>query len=199
MRRAAVACAALVAAVASAEDLAVDGSCRDGQPHGAYEVRGPDGTARVVGAFARGRRTGTFLFWSSGGARVALLPFDDDALSGTVTLWHAPAGRAGDVRPKLEAVYVRGQPSGEKRSWFPDGRPRAEYRYEQGALAAARAWTEAGKPMSEDEARALAQRDRAADDAYFASLAAFVRAHLPRCAADAPDRVGKDKAAPRAL
>ena len=94
-------------------------------------------------------------------------------------------------------VYVRGQPNGEKRSWHPDGRLRAEYRYERGALVAARAWTEAGKPMSEDEARALAQRDLATDDAHYSSLAAFVRAHLPRCDAGAPDRIGKDKAPQR--
>ena len=149
-------------------------------------------------AVPKGRRTGTFLFWSSGGARIAALPFDDDALSGTVALWHAPAGRTGDARPKLEATYAQGRLAGVKRSWYPDGRLRGEYRYEQGALAAARAWTEAGKPMTEARAHALAQRDLAADDATFASLAAFVRANLPRCAANAPDRAGRDPPAPRA-
>ncbi|MFO1317076.1 MAG: hypothetical protein U1F58_15895 [Burkholderiales bacterium] len=181
LTRIAAAFAALAAAVASAQDLTVDGSCRDGQPHGAYEVRGPAGAVRVVGAFAKGRRTGSFLFWSSGGARVAQLPYDDDVLSGTVALWYAPAGRSGDVRPKLEASYLHGRLSGLKRSWHPDGRLRAEYRYEQGALASARAFAASGKALPEGEARALAQRDLATDDQYYASLDAFVRAHLPHC------------------
>ena len=54
----------------------------------------------VVGAFAQGRMTGTFIFWSAAGARVAVMPFDNDAKSGTVALWYTPpdgrpeAGRA---------------------------------------------------------------------------------------------------------
>lgn len=176
MRRAAVVCVALAASVAAAQELTVEGGCRDGQPHGAYEVKGPGGTVRAVGAFAKGRRTGSFLFWSESGARVAHLPYDDDALSGTVAVWYPPAGRAGDARPKLEASYARGRLAGTKRSWYPDGRLRAEYRYEQGELAAARAYAESGRALPESEARAFAQRDLAADDRYLASLEAFVRA-----------------------
>lgn len=192
MRRAvAAACAALAAAVVSAQDLTVEGGCRDGQPHGAYEVKGPGGTVRAVGAFAKGRRTGSFLFWSESGARIAQLPYDDDVLSGTVALWYPPAGRGGDARPRLEATYSHGRLSGAKRSWHPDGRLRAEYRYEQGSLVSARAFAESGKALPESEARALAQRDLAADDRQYASLEAFVRAHAPRCDAASSDRLEK--------
>jgi hypothetical protein len=95
------------------------------------------------------------------------------------------------VRPKLEAGYSRGRLSGIKRSWYPDGRLRAEYRYEQGALAAARAFAASGKELPESEARALAQRDLAADDREYAALEAFVRAHAPRCDPAASDRLEK--------
>ena len=189
MRKAAAACVALAACAASAQELTVDGSCRDGRPHGAYEVKGPGGTVRAVGAFAKGRRTGTFLFWSGAGARIALLPYDDDALSGTVALWYPPSGRAGDARPRLEAGYSRGRPSGVTRSWFPDGRLRAEYRYADGVLTAARAFTAAGAAMPDADARALAQRDLAADDREVAALEAFVRAHAPRCDPASSDRL----------
>ena len=175
---------------AAAQDLTVEGSCREGQPHGAYELRSPGGQARVVGAFNKGKRAGSFLFWSSRGVRTAQLPYDEGALSGTVALWW-PNGEAGaDPKPKLEAVYAQGLLSGTKRSWYPDGRLRAELRYDRGLLVAARAYSEAGKPLSDAEARTLAASDLDADEQFYASLDAIIRAHLPRCE-PASDRLEK--------
>jgi antitoxin component YwqK of YwqJK toxin-antitoxin module len=190
MRLGAFAVAALFATAASAQNLAVEGSCRDGLAHGAYELKGAGGQVRVVGAFSKGRRTGSFLFWSSAGVRIAQLPYDDDVLSGTLALWYAMPGRGGEPVRKLEAVYARGRLAGLKRSWYPDGRLRAEFRYDRGALASARAFTEAGKTMPDADARAMADRDQRTDDAYFASLDAMVRANLPRCE-PATDRLEK--------
>jgi len=171
----------LLLAPAVAQDLTIEGSCREGQPHGAYELRGPGGQVRVVGAFNRGKRTGSFLFWSSRGARIAQLPYDEGVLSGTVALWWADGNPAGDPKPKLEAVYAQGFLSGIKRSWYPGGRLRAEFRYERGMLVAARANSDAGKPLSDAEARALAASDLELDEKIYASLDAIIRAHLPRC------------------
>jgi antitoxin component YwqK of YwqJK toxin-antitoxin module len=159
----------------------VTGNCRDGQPHGAYELRMPDGTLRVSGAFARGKRTGSFLFWSSAGVRIAHLPYDDDAMSGTVALWYLTGTSKSGPRQKLEAVYAHGRRAGGVRSWYDDGRARAEYRYDQGVLAEARAWNTHGAPLSDDDARALAARDVATDAEYYASLEAIVRDNPPMC------------------
>ena len=122
----------------------VTGNCRDGQPHGAYELRMPDGTLRVTGAFTRGKRTGSFLYWSSSGVRIALLPYDDDVMNGTVALWYSAPGGKSEPRSKLEAVYANGQHAGVARSWYPEGSRRAEFRYDHGILVEARAWTTAG-------------------------------------------------------
>lgn len=183
MRLAAVVALALASqcSFAATPDYVVTGNCRDGQPHGAYELRMPDGTLRVSGAFARGRRTGSFIFWSSGGVRIAHLPYDDDALSGTVALWYSAGGPRSDPRQKLEAVYAHGRRAGGARSWYADGHVRAEYRYDQGVLAEARAWNAQGAPLSDDEARALAARDAATDAEYYASLEAIVRDNPPPC------------------
>jgi len=162
----------------------VTGNCRDGQPHGAYELRMPDGTLRVAGAFARGKRTGTFLFWSSSSVRIALLPYDDDVKSGTVALWYSTAGPKSEPRLKLEAVYANGRQAGGARSWYPDGRPRAEFHYEHGVLTQARAWTAQGAPLPESEARLLAGRDLAADEQLYNELEAIVRDNPPRCDAN---------------
>ena len=166
---------------AAAAGYVVTGHCREGQPHGAYELRMPDGTLRVAGAFARGKRTGSFLFWSSAGVRIAHLPYDDDLLSGTVALWYSAGGPNSEPRQKLEAVYAHGQRAGGGRSWYADGRVRAEYRYDQGVLAEARAWNTHGAPLSDKEARALAARDAATDAEYYASLEAIVRDNPPIC------------------
>lgn len=159
----------------------VTGNCRDGQPHGAYELRMANGTLRVSGAFTRGKRTGSFLYWSSAGVRIAHLPYDDDAISGTVALWYSAGNPKSEPRQKLEAVYARGRHAGGVRTWYADGRVRAEYRYDQGVLVEARAWNTKGAPLSDGEARAMAARDLATDEQLYASLEAIVRANPPQC------------------
>ena len=178
----------VAAAGAGAQDYAIQGNCRDGALHGAYELRGGNGQVRVVGAFSRGKRAGSFLFWSSSGTRIAQLPFDDDILSGTLALWYSPGDRRGEARQKLEAAYVAGKLHGRKRSWYPDGQLRAEYRYDQGALIEARVFTESGKAFDLAEARAQAATDLAMDDRFYATLDEIVRTHRPSCA-PASDRL----------
>jgi len=183
MRLAAVVALALAPQYPCAATAAyvVTGNCRDGQPHGAYELRMPDGTLRVSGAFARGKRTGSFLFWSSAGVRIAHLPYDDDAMSGTVALWYSTGGPTIEPRQKLEAVYAHGRRAGGARSWYADGHVRAEYRYDQGVLAEAHAWNTRGAPLSDVEARALATKDVTTDEQYYATLEAIVRDNPPMC------------------
>jgi len=171
-----------VAAVDAAErPYAVTGGCRDGVPNGAYELRGDDGRLRVAGAYARGRRTGTFVFWSASGDRVAVIPYDDDAKTGTVALWYGPVAPGGAPRRRLESAYAGGALHGVTRSWYADGRPRAEYLYERGVLAEASAWSEAGAALGADDARRGAARDRAAEAAEYAALERLVAEHAPRC------------------
>jgi hypothetical protein len=166
---------------ATMERLVAIGACRDGLPNGAFELRMPDGQMRILGAFAKGQRTGTFLFWASTGARIAVIPYEDDAKVGTVALWHAPASRQGEPRRKQESVYSAGVLHGITRSWRVNGKPRAEYRYERGELAAAQAWSESGAPLPDAAARRLAERDRAADMNLYAAFEEMIAGNLPRC------------------
>ncbi|MEP7183954.1 MAG: hypothetical protein ABI886_17395 [Betaproteobacteria bacterium] len=168
-------------APAAAQSLVAEGSCRDGEPNGAYELRSADGQIRVAGAFARGRRTGTFLFWSSAGARVAAIPYDDDARAGTVALWYLPANGRGEPQRKLEAAYAGDVLHGPTRSWHPNGNPRTDLRYDRGSLVEARAWAEAGAPLAEAIARTQAERDVATDAELYAALEKMVADHRPRC------------------
>jgi len=169
-------------AAAQSGVLSASGACRDGQANGAYEVRMADGRVRVSGAYAKGRRTGTFLFWSANGTRVALVPYDDDARTGTVTLWYAAANGREEPPRRVEAAYASDVLHGLKRSWYANGNPRTELRYENGQLAEARAWSESGAPMPGTEARAVAERDRATDAEFLAGLERFVAENRPPCA-----------------
>jgi antitoxin component YwqK of YwqJK toxin-antitoxin module len=174
-------CAGLGAADALAQRYDVVGQCRSGVPNGAYELRMSDGRLRVAGAFSLGHMTGTFIFWSAGGARLAVLPLDNDTRSGTVALWYtAPDGR-NEAGQRIQVPYVDDRPHGIKRSWYTGGAPRTQVRYEHGALVEARAWTEGGSALPEPEARAMAARDADADEQSYASLVALVRQHLPVC------------------
>lgn len=189
-RLAALVAALLVAApAAAAETFDVRGACRDGEPQGIYELRDARGSLRVLGAFSRGRRTGSFIYWSEKGDRIAHLPYDDGAISGTVALWYAGAGPGREPQQQLEAAYAKGTPNGAKRSWHPNGSARGDYLYERGTLVAAKAWRADGSPLSEDEARAQATLDAADEAKTYAALAAVVDRHLPSCKAMAPARV----------
>ena len=175
------ACACACAVDALAQHYDVVGQCRSGVPNGAYELKLADGRVRVVGALSQGRLTGTFIFWRSGGARLAVVPLDNDERNGTVALWYtAPDGRS-ETGHRLEAPYRDDRLHGVKRSWYADGSPRTELRYDHGRLVAARAWSESGAPLPDAEARRLAERDAQADERTYASLVALVRQHLPVC------------------
>jgi antitoxin component YwqK of YwqJK toxin-antitoxin module len=169
------------AAAAIAENYDVRGSCRDGYVHGVYELRGEGNRLRVQGAFNRGLRTSSFLYWTSTGIRVAHVPYDEGAISGTVAMWYEYARAGREPQQKLEAAYANGERHGITRSWFSNGRPRGEYGYERGVLVAAKAWNALSAPLSADAARAQAARDADEDKRYYASLDAIVDANLPAC------------------
>jgi hypothetical protein len=171
----------LAPAAACGEDFRAVGTCRAGVPNGGYELYDADGALRVAGAFAQGHLTGTFIFWTAGGARLAVLPFDNDAKNGTVALWYAAADAAIESGRRLEAPYVDDRPHGVQRSWHANGRPRAEYRYEQGVLADAHAWTEGGEPLAYAAAVGQATADAEVDAQIYATLLALVRDHRPPC------------------
>jgi antitoxin component YwqK of YwqJK toxin-antitoxin module len=182
--------AAALAAPAAAEPFDVRGACRDGEPQGIYELRETRGALRVLGAFSRGKRTGSFIYWTTAGDRIAHLPYDEGAISGTVALWYPGAAPGREPQQQLEAAYARGVPSGPKRSWHPDGSRRDDYAYERGALVAARAWRANGSVLSDESARAQAARDADDEAKTYATLGAIVDRNLPACsrAPDAPRR-----------
>jgi hypothetical protein len=165
----------------AADSLVGEGACRDGEPNGAYTLRSGDGRLRVAGAFAKGRRTGTFLFWSDRFARIAVVPYDNDRKVGTIAHWYPPPSPGADAPRKSESTYVDDRLHGEKRSWHPNGNPRTDLRYERGVLVAASAWLEAGAPVSDDEARDWAARDLVTDEQFYATLEALVADHHPKC------------------
>ena len=166
---------------AGAQRLEAVGACRDRVPNGAYELYQADGRLRAVGAFALGRRTGTFIFWTGDGARIGVIPYSDDTRNGTIALWYTTRGSGRELRPKSEAPYVDSKPHGVKRSWYRSGRAQLEVRYERGGLREAQAWTEAGSPLADADARALAARELSEDEALYAALDALVEDHRPRC------------------
>ncbi len=168
-------------AVAPGQGYVAAGACRAGVPNGAYELRSSDGHLRVAGAFAQGRMTGTFIFWTAAGARLAVLPFDNDARNGTVSLWYAAPDAAVEAGRRLEAPYVGDLPHGIQRSWYPGGGLKGENRYEYGVLVSTRGWNRAGEPLTDAAARSQAVSEAEADERVYATLRALVRANRPPC------------------
>ena len=175
-----VLCAASGVAAAAAPGWIVDATCRDGQPHGHYELRNADGALRVAGAFHYGKRTGSFIFWNDRGARIAHIPYDDGVRNGTLATWYDRKSGAEPPR-RFESAWRRGTRDGLTRTWYADGHHRSETEYVRGRLVSSTGWSDAGARLTERGARELADRDAASADALYAELEALVKRHLPRC------------------
>jgi antitoxin component YwqK of YwqJK toxin-antitoxin module len=167
-------------AASAAGRFEVVGACRDGVPNGAYELRMSDGRLRAAGAFALGKKTGTFIFWAASGGRIAVVPYDEDLKTGTVARWYTNAS-GGESGRRLEAPFSENLLHGIERSWHPNGVERSERRYEHGTLVSASAWDKRGTPLPQAQAMRLAAQDQAADERFLAELDASVQAHRPRC------------------
>jgi hypothetical protein len=173
----------VVAGVVSAQPPTwiVDGGCRDGQPHGRYELRAGNGELRVVGAFNHGKRTGSFIFWTASGSRVAHIPYDDDLRNGTLATWYEARTARAEPARRFESMWRQGARDGLTRTWYADGHRRSETDYERGRQVTSAGWTDTGIRLQERAARDIAERDAATADAYNAELEALVRTHLPHC------------------
>jgi len=180
-----VVAALLAVSESDAQTFAVQGACRDGVPHGAWQLTDASGHLRVLGAFSRGRRTGSFIFWDANGARIAHLPYEEDAKNGTLALWYA-RGSGVEGPQRLEAVYAAGRLNGVVRAWDSSGRLRGEYRYAAGTLAEAKAWDPRGRELAEQEARAQAAKDASVNESYLQTLEALVARHARSCGAPPP-------------
>jgi hypothetical protein len=174
-------CVAAGAATAQSPEWQVDGTCRDGQPHGRYELRSANGTLRVTGAFNHGKRTGSFIFWSASGARVAHIPYDEDVRNGTLATWYEPRDAATEPLRRVESMWRHGERDGLTRSWHSDGHRRTQAQYEHGRAVTAAGWLNTGTRLSERQARDLALRDAAGADREYAELETLLQEHLPHC------------------
>jgi hypothetical protein len=182
--------ALLVVPQAGAQSLTVQGACRDGVAHGAWQLTDTKGRLRVLGAFNRGKRTGSFIYWNASGVRIAHMPYEEDARNGTLALWYQTPTKGLDAQQRLEAVYTAGQLNGFVRIWNPDGWVRGEYLYAGGQLAAAKAWDARGRELSEPQARSQAEKDVAAHESYQDTLEALVARHASTCGPAAPPKPG---------
>ena len=94
------------------------GDCHERQPHGPYRLQLVDGPVLVTGSFAEGKKEGVFTFFSTGGTKVAEIPYSGDVKNGTILRWYSEfAYREAAGRPKLEAEYTNDAANGHKRSW----------------------------------------------------------------------------------
>jgi hypothetical protein len=166
---------------AAAQALVVQGGCRDGQPHGAWQLADATGRIRVLGAFNRGKRTGSFIHWNEEGVRIAHLPYEEDARNGTLALWYPSAAKGGDAQQRLEAIYAAGKLNGTVRIWTPGGRLRGEYRYAAGDLVEAAAWDARGHALPPQQARAQAEEDVARSENDQRALEQVVERHAQGC------------------
>jgi hypothetical protein len=159
----------------------VDGNCRDGTPHGRYELRTGSGELRVAGAFNHGRRTGSFIFWMASGSRVAHIPYDDDVRNGTLATWYEARAAGAEPARRDESTWRRGVREGLTRTWYRDGHRQTEAEFEHGIVVTSAGWADAGARLSDRAARDAAERAAAAAEQRYVELEALVRTYVPHC------------------
>jgi antitoxin component YwqK of YwqJK toxin-antitoxin module len=162
------------------------GDCRDGIRHGSYELQVIDGPVVATGSFVDGKKHGVFTFYSTGGTKLAEIPYSNDAKSGTIRLWYSElAFPEAAGRPKLEVEYKLDLADGLKRSWWPSGAKRSSELFRDGSLLQAEAWDEAGASLSRSESEQRSRNSSRADADYFRILESEIDAHPPACAGPA--------------
>jgi antitoxin component YwqK of YwqJK toxin-antitoxin module len=158
------------------------GDCQDGIRHGSYKLQVVDGPVVATGSFVDGRKHGVFTFYSTGGTKLAEIPYSNDAKSGTIRLWYsefAYPGAAGTL--KLEVEYTSNHADGRRRSWWPSGAKRSTELFRDGSLIQAEAWDEAGARLSRSQAEYLSRDSAQADAKYYRILESEIDAYLPAC------------------
>jgi hypothetical protein len=138
------------------------GNCRDGLPHGNYELRDAKGK-RARGRCLQSRQAHGQLHLLVERGRAHRAPaVREDALSGTLALWYSGKSTREPQR-KLEAVVLARQAQRRQALVVPERRLRAEYRYDDVNVAPGfgRETEFSGRRMRDADARALALRDAA--------------------------------------
>ena len=159
------------------------GECRDAVRHGSYKLQVIDGPVIATGSFVDGRKHGVFTFYSTGGTKLAEIPYSNDAKSGTIRLWYgefAYPDAAG--RLKLEAEYTRNLANGVKQSWWPSGAKRSTELYRDGSAVQVEAWDEAGASLSRSQSEELSRDSAQADADYYRILESEIDSYPPPCA-----------------
>ena len=126
-----------------------------------------------------GRRVGVWSIYTSSGVRVHEITYSHGVVHGIERMWYSLPEAPG--RLKAENHFERGQLNGSKRSWFANGRKRAEFLYEAGELVEARAWYPGGNELSRSDAETRARRDLEFDRQLYESLETFIAEHRPTC------------------
>ena len=159
------------------------GQCQDGIRDGWYKLQVVGGPVVATGSFVDGTKHGVFTFYSTGGTKLAEIPYSNDAKTGTIRLWYSEfAYPEATGRLKLEAECTSNLLDGRKRTWWPSGAKRSSELFRNGSLVEAEAWDEAGRSMSRSQADQLSRDSAEADAKYYRILESEVDAYPPACA-----------------
>ncbi len=177
-----------VAAGAGAQQLEAVGACRDGVPNGAYELFQADGR------LARGRRIRAgqedrdlhLLDRRRGAHRRHTLQRRRAQRHDRAVVYDSR--QRARAAAEVGSALCRWQAARDQALLVPERQAELEARYERGSLGA-KAWTEAGLPLADADARAgWPRRSSQRTRPVYATLDALVRDHRPHCDLRAPGR-----------
>lgn len=145
---------------------------------GPFTITTKGGKLRVTGNMINNKIDGTITIFSSSGPVLAIMNYKEGIKNGEFKLWYHPDNGG---RLKLIANYVNDTITGIKESWFPDGKPRGRYTYDNGKLLTAQAYDQYGKLLSEPLARSAARNDMQRDIILYMRWKKMVTDVLPKC------------------
>ena len=154
------------------EELQADVSFgADGKPEGLYELHSSTGKVHVKGTFEHGRKVGIWIFWDSGGVKVAEMTYRDGLKDGPCRMWYGSfAFPESAGKDKLAVTLEADRMHGEKTRWKKDGAVECTTLFEHGEIVEAHCWDDDGAEMSQSEARKTARDELMSDERWLKDM-----------------------------
>jgi len=130
---------------------------------------------QAAGNFRNGLPDGQWIFWDSGGTKIAEFNYRAGTFSGAVKFYfNTDDGPKWRGKMKFRGSFLDGEWEGSVMSYYPDGRNRTERVYRDGVVADAYAYNVNGKAFNAADAMKIALEDEAIDNAYVDALDAYI-------------------------
>lgn len=143
---------------------------------GPAEIWSAPGSRLATGRFRAGEPVGTWTFWDSRGTKIVMMEYLNGRQSGPLEMCYGSFAIPTSVgKLKLRGHLENGRLEGGVTTYSPEGKTIIKGHYKHGVLVSCQAVNAQGHPLSDAQARALAEDQAKADVAYLGTIDEIIR------------------------